>query len=116
MEGGEAEVEIVKRKIAEKGMTCVSGGRFFHLTGKNDKGKAIDILKELYGFEFFSILTVGIGDSPNDFPMLSAVDYPILLNDNNVPFPPIRNLINIDGTGPHAWNEAILSMVAKIYP
>ena len=115
IEGGEAEIEVVKRKIAEKGMTCVSGGRFLHLTGKNDKGKAVNVLKELYGFEFFSILTVGIGDSPNDCDMLRAVDYPILLDGGKCSSSSIRNLICIDGTGPRAWNEAILSLIVDLF-
>jgi mannosyl-3-phosphoglycerate phosphatase len=111
VEAGEVEFEIIKEKILEKGMTCVTGGRFFHLMGENDKGKAVEILKQLYGFEFFSIATVGIGDSPNDYPMLRAVDYPILLNGGKAISPPIRNLICTEGSGPRAWNEAILGLI-----
>ena len=48
IEGGEKEIEIVKRKAEEKEMNCVWGGRFHHIVGKNDKGKAVEILKELY--------------------------------------------------------------------
>src|SRR4030042_1693075 len=81
MEGGEKEIEIVKRKAEEKEMNCFWGGRFHHILGKNDKGKAVEILKELYENQFFSISTVGIGDSMNDMPMLLAVDHPIFLRE-----------------------------------
>ena len=52
--------------------------------GKNDKGKAVEILKELYENQFFSIFTIGIGDSLNDLPMLRAVDHPIFLKEKKV--------------------------------
>ncbi len=115
IEGGEKETEIVKRKIEEKGMTYAWGGRFHHLLGKNDKGKAVEILKELYENQFFSIFTVGIGDSLNDLPMLSVVDRPIFLKREDDVSPealsPIQNVMIFPGTGPQAWNEAILNIV-----
>ncbi len=60
-------------------MNYAWGGRFHHILGKNDKGKAVEILKELYEKQFSSIFTVGIGDSLNDLPMLSVVDHPFFL-------------------------------------
>ncbi len=103
IEGSEKEVGLVKEKIKEKGLNYVWGGRFHHILGKNDKGKAIEILKELYEDQFFSIFTIGIGDSLNDLPMLRAVDHPIPQK--------IKNLAIMDGTGPHVWNKAILQVV-----
>jgi mannosyl-3-phosphoglycerate phosphatase len=115
IEGGEKEIEIVRRKIEEKGMTYAWGGRFHHLLGKNDKGKAVEILKKLYENQFFSIVTVGIGDSLNDLLMLSVVDHPILLKGEDrisaKVLSPIQNCTVIHGTGPRAWNEAILSRI-----
>jgi len=114
IEGGEKEIEIVKRKIEERGMNYVWGGRFHHILGKNDKGKAVEVLKELYEKEFLSIQTVGIGDSLNDLAMLSAVDHPILLKGKADPLPEvlssIRNLTVRDGRGPKVWNEAVLDV------
>jgi mannosyl-3-phosphoglycerate phosphatase len=117
IEGGEQEVETVRKKIAEKGMNYVWGGRFHHLLGKNDKGRAIGILKHLFEEEFHSISTVGIGDGQNDVPMLLSVDYPIFLRENQAPFPEslssIRSLTVFDGTGPQVWNKVILSLVTE---
>lgn len=112
IEGGEREVEIIKKKIEEKGMNYAWGGRFHHLLGKNDKGKAVEILKKLYENQFFSISTIGMGDNLNDFPMLLAVDHPVFFKEKGCPLPEtlssIKNLTIIDGAGPQAWNEAIL--------
>jgi mannosyl-3-phosphoglycerate phosphatase len=116
IEGEETEIDLVRKKIIAKGLNYVWGGKFHHLFGKNDKGKAVEILKALYENEFFSVSTVGIGNSLNDLPMLSAVDHPFFLRRKNDPLPealsPIQNLTIIDGTGPQAWNDAILN-VAK---
>jgi mannosyl-3-phosphoglycerate phosphatase len=117
VEGGNSEVEIVKRKVEEKGMNYVWGGKFHHLLGKNDKGKAVEILKELYENQFFSISTVGIGDSLNDLPMLMAVDHPIFLKEKESP--PgnhsfnMKNLTVLDGAGPLIWNEAVLDLLRR---
>ena len=116
IEGGEKEIEVVRGKIEKKGMSCLWGGRFYHIVGKNDKGKAIEILKELYENQFFSISTIGIGDDLNDIPMLLVVDHPILLKGEDDPspekLPPVQNLTIVEGTGPEAWNKAILRIVA----
>ena len=116
IEGGEREIETVRRKIEGKGMNYVWGGKFHHILGKNDKGKAVEILKELYENEFFSIWTVGIGDSLNDIPMLLAVDHPIFLKEKEGISPeiPSKNLICFEGTGPQAWNEAILNILSEL--
>jgi len=118
LEGGEKEAELVKGKIEEKGMNYVWGGKFHHILGKNDKGKAVVMLKELYENEFFSILTVGIGDSLNDLPMLSVVDRPVFLKGEDSlsldALPPIQNFTIINGTGPQAWNEVILNIINEL--
>lgn len=116
IEGREKESEIVKRKIKEKGMNYAWGGRFHHIFGKNDKGKAVEILKGLYENQFSSIFTVGIGDSLNDLPMLSVVDYPIFLMERDVLLPETLSSIQttvIDDGGPKAWNEVVLNIVHK---
>ena len=117
IEGGEEEVETVRQKIVEKGMNYVWGGRFHHLLGNNDKGRAVGMLKHLFEKEFLSIFTVGIGDNQNDLPMLLTVEHPIFLREKQTPLPealwPIRPLTVVDGTGPHAWNEVILSFVNR---
>lgn len=117
IEGGEREIETVRRKIEGKGMNYVWGGKFHHILGKNDKGKATETLKELYENEFFSISTIGIGDSLNDLPMLLAVDHPIFLKekkDRSLTIPlKIQHLTTVEGTGPQAWNEIILKVIKK---
>jgi mannosyl-3-phosphoglycerate phosphatase len=116
IEGGEKEIKIVQKKIRERGLNYVWGGKFHHILGKNDKGKAAQILKDIYQKEFSSIQTVGIGDSLNDLPMLSAVDHPIFLKgeEDLREISPVKNLVLLEGTGPQTWNKAILSVLREL--
>jgi mannosyl-3-phosphoglycerate phosphatase len=114
IEGTGKEIKIIKKKIEEKGMNYIWGGKFHHILGKNDKGKAVKILKGLYENQYVSIWTISIGDSLNDIPMLFAVDHPIFLKEERGPLPKAinscKNLKIVIGTGPQTWNEAILNL------
>jgi mannosyl-3-phosphoglycerate phosphatase len=81
--------------------------------GPNDKGKAIAIITKLYRKERGNIHTIGIGDSLNDIPLLSAVDLPILVQkpggtweDINLP-----NIYRAKGIGPVGWNKMIVKLL-----
>ena len=111
-EGTEGEVMRLTDAIQEKGFH-ITQGRFFHLLGKSDKGKAVSILKGLYRKKSDEILTVAIGDSPNDIPMLKEVHCPILVqkpDGHHDPRIDIPNLLKTEGIGPEGWNSAVLSL------
>lgn len=73
------EKEIL-RSIEQEGLSYTKGGRYLHLLGNTDKGKAVAILKQLYLQEFIRIVTIGVGDSENDIPMLGLVDNPFKID------------------------------------
>jgi mannosyl-3-phosphoglycerate phosphatase len=70
----------ILKAITKEGLKCTEGGRYFHLTGDNDKGKAVSVLKTLYNQTFGQIETFAVGDGPNDLPMLKAVDKPFFIS------------------------------------
>jgi mannosyl-3-phosphoglycerate phosphatase len=114
-EGTEADRQRVLALIEAKGFRWTRGGRFHHLMGQNDKGHAVKILSDLYRTQFGSIITVGLGDSYNDLPMLAAVDRPILVKHPDGRYDPdiaLAGLERADGIGPAGWNAAVLSLVA----
>ena len=45
--GDQRKLKALLSSIREKGLRCAQG-RFFHLMGDNDKGKAMEVLKRLY--------------------------------------------------------------------
>ncbi len=69
----------VLKAIKNEGLKCTEGGKYLHLTGNTDKGKAVSLLKNLYNQMFERIKTFGVGDGPNDFPMLKVVDTPFFI-------------------------------------
>jgi len=103
--------EIVKRK----GLKMTKGGRFYHLMGDNDKGKAVHILKLIYqqNHPRKALVSIGIGDNLNDFPMLQNVDVPVLVKKKTGVHEPCFGLENIyytQGIGPEGWAEAIFKI------
>lgn len=106
----------IEKEITLKGYKHTKGGRFHHILGNNDKGKAINILKKIYKSESGDLVTVGIGDSLNDLAMLNTVDIPILVQKPNGTYDPDINLPKLsyaEGIGPTGWNSSILKLFIK---
>jgi mannosyl-3-phosphoglycerate phosphatase len=107
--------EALFKAIEERGFRHTRG-RFFHLMGASDKGKAASILIGLYRKSFGPLSTIAIGDAPNDVPMLLAVDYPVLVAspfgtyDLRIDLP---GLIKAPGPGPYGWRDAIIEIINK---
>jgi mannosyl-3-phosphoglycerate phosphatase len=104
--------ESLRRSIERRGLKLTRGGRFFHVTGHNDKADAVLLLVEAYR-KLGPVRTIGLGDGPNDAGFLNLVDFPILLDS-----PAAADLQNriprarIAPAGPAGWNEAILEILA----
>ncbi len=101
----------IKQMAGRYRLRVTAGGRFYHLTGNNDKGRAVRLLKKLYRLESGKIITIGLGDSINDLPMLRAVDLPVLvarpegqsfkIHDGT------KNLLRTTCPGPEGWAQAV---------
>jgi mannosyl-3-phosphoglycerate phosphatase len=104
-----------RQALQAAGLQLVQGGRFWHLMANHDKASAMQRLCEQYraaGFQDFK--TVALGDSPNDVPMLEAVDTPILIRrpdggclslqtDQPAPCSELP--------GPAGWNQMMLQLL-----
>jgi len=113
IEGDESCAEEVPKEIEKRGLNYTRGGRYYHIMGENDKGKAVSILSEIFGLEFGDIETVGLGDSSNDLPMLESVDVPVLVQKPDGSYEPSRGLEAklADGVGPIGWNKAVMDII-----
>ncbi len=71
----EKEKALIK-DVKKTGLKITKGGRYYHIMGNNDKGKAVKILLNLYKklYSDYKIVSIALGDSQNDFPMLDVVD------------------------------------------
>ncbi|MHC1578206.1 MAG: mannosyl-3-phosphoglycerate phosphatase [Dehalococcoidia bacterium] len=115
LEGTPDEIDRVLHAIKNAGLNYTSGGRYYGVTGPNDKGKATQILTDLFHIKLGQMETVAIGDSPNDLPMLSVVDIPVLVQkpgriweDVDVP-----HLNRVEGIGPEGWARAVEEIIEQ---
>ena len=114
-DGNKADEQKLLEAIIAKGFSYTEG-RFFHILGDSDKGKAISILIDIYRKKFAEIITVAIGDSPNDIPMLEKADIPIIVQKSDGSYDKridVPNLIKADGIGPEGWNKAVAKIIAS---
>ncbi len=93
--------EIKKRKL-----NYTIGDRYYHIMGNSDKGKAVRILSELFKREYGEIMTIGIGDSQNDFKMLDNVDNGYLVMHKNRRYSS-KKYLKAGDIGPEGWNKAV---------
>ena len=136
---GETILQIQNEDIArfikyvqEDGMKVIHGERFFDVTVGTDKGIAVGILKKLFKGKFHNNVTFfGIGDSTNDIPMLSLMDFPILVQRQDgswVDYGEIKmenavdssssisrnNIIKVKGIGPNGWENALHKIILEL--
>jgi len=98
------------------GLHITSGGRFYHLHGRFDKGTAVRQIEKYFREAWGPIRTIGLGDSDNDIPMLAAVDIPVWVAPQNHPAPEnISHLRQSSLSGPRAWNQVVLSIINSSY-
>ncbi|GJQ58209.1 MAG: HAD-IIB family hydrolase [Candidatus Scalindua sp. AMX11] len=116
--GGAEEGEAIQKEILLSGFNFTEGANFKYLMGANDKGKAVRILVDIFkrNYPEEDIITVGIGDSLNDLPMLEAVDRPFLVKKVSGDYDDrirVKNLGYADGIGPVGWNKVVLRLFNK---
>jgi len=113
----EASQEAIQESARRLNLNISQGGRFYHLTGQNDKGKAILMLRDIYKVKSKNLKTIALGDSFNDLPMLKVVDFPILVKKPDGSYDPsvkLDNIILASGAGPTGWSDALLKLLDKL--
>jgi len=105
--------------LAERGLRVQQGGRFPCVSGSVDKGRAVRILVEYYRERNpgSKLVTIGLGDSPNDLPLLAAVDYPVVIapgHTHQFQLPDNRHLLITQAAGPAGWQWAIDHLLEKL--
>jgi mannosyl-3-phosphoglycerate phosphatase len=114
-----ADAARVSAAARRRGLRVTRGGRFYHLTGANDKGLALGLLLDLLAAEGRSYATVGLGDSANDLPMLERVERPILVPRlggavDSVLAAGLPRAERASAPGPIGWNAAVLAVLAGV--
>ena len=106
------EKELLFKEIKRCGLHITKGNIFYHLQGSNNKGKAVRRLMDIYKQAYSKIISIGLGDSLNDLPMLKSVDIPILIRKKDLSYnreikDAIVDIHISSQAGPEGWNTAI---------
>lgn len=115
-EEGEKRVRNFLEAIEEAGLSWTQG-RFYHILGEHDKGRAVKILRGYYERAYGCVKTIGLGDSFNDLTFLQSVDYPVLVQKDDGSYDErirLPDLIKAKGIGPEGWNGAIMKILAEL--
>lgn len=112
----DTDINKIQQIAKDSNLHITRGGRFYHLMGNNDKGKALLSLKNIYKEKSKHLRSIALGDSLNDLPMLEVVDYPILVQKPDGSYDPsvkLKNLLPASGKGPSGWNKAVFKLLNK---
>ncbi len=101
--------------IQSAGKYFTRGGRFCHITGNNDKARAVQCLLGLYRYAHPGLRAIGLGDGPNDVPLLKSVDLPILMRSRwlRTLQAAVPNGRPTTSPGPKGWNQAIMAILGS---
>jgi mannosyl-3-phosphoglycerate phosphatase len=112
-----AALERFRHALTPRGLQLVQGGRFWHLTGRQNKAGAMERLCEHYrtnGLARFE--TVALGDSPNDITMLQTADIPIVIRRRDgrcLSLPAGTPVACSELPGPGGWNQMMLRLLEE---
>jgi mannosyl-3-phosphoglycerate synthase len=116
IKGDKKAIETVLSEISKAGLLSILGGKFYEVTGGNDKEKAVKVLLEIYKLNYGNVISFGIGDSQGDLPLLLNVEHPMLVQgaDKHWQRLDIRYLERVKGVGPEGWSRAVDILLSRL--
>lgn len=119
--GNDQQFQQFEQYINSQQGSLLKGGRFVHLSGDCNKGRALNWLMEKYQQESPSnnYVSIALGDSQNDVAMLSVVDYAVMIRSPVHDFPIMQgkigqHLYRTQQSGPRGWVEGIKYVLKQV--
>lgn len=113
----EDSIDRFRQAIEHAGLTLTQGGRFWHVTGRNSKGAAMQQVAHKFKERSVTgeVMCAGIGDSAIDQSMLDVADYPIgipVAGTLNVTINPTTGIVATQ-EGSAGWAEAVSLLLQR---
>lgn len=112
------DLAALEAAAGEAGFRVTTGGRLHHLMGSGqDKGIAVRAVRDAFARQHGAApVTIGLGDGPNDVPMLDAVDHPVLVPAPGRPLPDVRasGARVAPAPGPTGWTASLLEILSEL--
>lgn len=116
--GAEDQLAELKAAVAELGLELQQGGRFFHLTGKATKERAMLQVMEAFrrADPDAEHISIALGDGPNDIGMIEAADYGVIIPNPEGPsvasdLPKVRRAPT---DGPRGWVASVTEILREL--
>jgi mannosyl-3-phosphoglycerate phosphatase len=108
---GEKQLQDFREEVRSKGFRLLQGGRFLHLLGDMDKGRALIQVVDWYREQGWNdVRSIALGDSANDRDMLLCADIPVIIrkpNGSHLDLPERANAVISEFPGPAGWNQVL---------
>ena len=105
------QLQRFTKEIRSRGLRLLRGGRFLHLLGDMDKGRALHLVVDWYRQRGTrDIKTIALGDSGNDIDMLVSVDIPVIIRKPDGTHLDLSERVDVvvsELPGPAGWNQSL---------
>lgn len=112
-EDSDEKEDLFCAEITARGFKTLKGGRFLHVQGNTDKGRALPAIRDFYKADTM----IALGDSPNDLAMIEQADIGVLIASPTNPglqAPNAKRLIRTEKQGPKGWAEAATQLLDEL--
>ncbi|MGR9105290.1 MAG: HAD-IIB family hydrolase [Gammaproteobacteria bacterium] len=111
-------LEAFRERLREYGLKLTRGGRFYHVTGRCDKGQGLAWLRAHYqkAWPERQWISVALGDGPNDRSMLETADIAVVMKPTRGPAMHLANgkrVLYPDLPGPAGWRQAMEQILGE---
>ena len=114
----EGRLKTFSRHLEDYNLQLLRGEQFYQVTGNYGKAAAmVRLLKKYRKHYGKDVVSIALGDSPNDLGMLKAADYGVVIPNPGISkkhFMHHTHLIHAPHPGPRGWNATLIKLLEEL--